>query len=104
MEESPIDHVKAGKAFYRNGWIVGFLVVAVTSIAALAIFRNAYKPLDFLFMVWLPIGIAIGVLVGLAVEYQTIPREKKYTIGLVALTGLFIYFILLCVYLFLRVG
>jgi hypothetical protein len=98
MEETPIDLVKAGKPLYRNGWLVGFLVAAAISIASLAFFRESQQPFMLLLIVGLPIGVTIGVFAGLAAEGQAIARDKIYMIGLAALTGLLLFFILLGVF------
>lgn len=95
MEESPIDHVKAGKALYRNGWLVGFLVAAAISIAFLAFVRDVSDPFIELLLVGIPIGIAMGALAGLAVEGQALSQEMRSTIGLAIIMGFFLYIILL---------
>jgi len=102
MEESPIDQVKAGKTLYRNGWLVGFLAAYAISIAFLALFRNSQDPILLLLVVGLPVGVAIGVFAGLAVEGKAIPRETRYMIGLATLTGFLLYVILLGVYFISR--
>jgi len=98
MGERPIDQNKTGKALYRNGWIVGFLVAAAISIAFLAFFRESPAFFMLLLIVGLPIGVTIGVFAGLAVEGQAIPRDMRYMIGLATLTGLLLFYILLGVY------
>ena len=99
MEESPIDHVKAGKALYRNGWLVGFLVVATIGIAFLVLFRNSQHPILVLLLVGLPIGAAIGVVAGIAVDGQTLSRDMRVKIGMAVLTGFSLYIIVLVLYL-----
>ena len=103
MEESPIDQTKAGKALYRNGWLVGFLVAAAISIAFLVIFRESYHPFQVMLLVGLPIGVAIGAFAGLAVEGRAISREDRNMIGLSILIGFLLYVVGLIGYLMSRV-
>ena len=102
VEERPMDQVKARKALYRDGWLVGPLVAAAISIAFLAFFRESQQPFMLLLIVGLPIGVTIGVFAGLAVERQAIPRGMRYLIGLATLTGFLLYLFLLGVYFMFR--
>ena len=97
------DRTKARKALYRNGWVVGTLVAFVIIIVFLAYFRDVCHPMDELLLVGVPIGVALGALVGLAVEGPALSRKRRNTIALSILAGFAMYVIVLVLYLMSRV-
>jgi len=106
MEESVTDQAKARKALYKNGWVVGPLVAFVISIVFLVHFRDVpvHNLIDILLLVGVPIGVALGAWVGLAVEGPALSRKRRSIIALSILWGFAVYVIVLVLYLMSRVG
>ena len=102
-EERVTDQTKARKVLYRNGWVVGTLAAFFMVIVFLAYFRDVYHPIDVLLLVGVPIGLALGALVGLAVEGPVLSQKRRNTIALSILVGFAVYVIVLVVYLMSRV-
>jgi len=98
------DQVNTRKALYRNGWVVGPLVAFVISIVFLVHSRDVpvHDLIVILLLVGMPIGIALGALVGLAVEGPALSRKGRITIGLSILLGFFLYGVTLVLYLMSR--
>ena len=103
-QERVTDQTNARKALYRNGWVVGTLVAFVIIIVFLAYFRDVYHPMDELLLVGVPIGVALGALVGLAVEGPALSRKRRNTIALSIILTFFLYGVTLVLYYMSRVG
>lgn len=99
------DQTISRKVLYRNGWVVGPLVAFVTSIVFLVHSRDdsVHNLIVVLLLVGIPIGIALGALVGLAVEGPALSRKRRITIGLSILWGFVLYGVVLVLYLMSRV-
>ena len=95
---------KSRKALYRNGWVVGPLVAFVISIVFLVLSRDdsVHNLIIILLLVGIPIGIALGALVGLAVEGPALSRKRRITIGLSIFWGFVLYSVTLVLYLMSR--
>jgi len=98
-----IDQTKARKALYRNGWVVGTLAAFVIIFVFFAYCGNVRHPMDELLIVGVPIGIALGALVGLTVEDSASSRKRRNAIALVVLAVFAAYLIALVLYLMSRV-
>ena len=104
MEEGVTGRTESRKVLYKNGWAVGALVASVIIIVFFVHFRDLYDPIVPLLLVGVPIGVALGALVGLAVEGPALSRKRRNTIGLSILWGFFLYGVTLVLYLMSLVG
>jgi hypothetical protein len=104
MEVRVTGRTKSRKALYRNGWVVGPLVAFVISIVFLVLSRDdsVHNLIIILLLVGIPIGIALGALVGLAVEGPALSRKRRITIGLSIFWGFVLYGVTLVLYLMSR--
>ena len=91
MEERVTGRAKSRKVLYKNGWAVGALVASVIIIVFFAHIRDAYDPILPLLLAGVPIGVALGALVGLAVEGPALSQKRRITIGLSIILGFFLY-------------
>ena len=98
MEERVTGRTKSRKVLYKNGWAVGALVASVIIIVFFAHIRDAYDPVLPLLLVGVPIGVALGALVGLAVEGPALSQKRRITIGLSTILGFFLYGVTLVLY------
>ncbi len=96
------DQANARKVLYKNGWAVGALVASVIIIVFLAHFRDDYDPIVPLLLVGVPIGVALGAWVGLAVEGPALSLKRRNAIGLSILLGFFLYGVTPVLYLMHR--
>ena len=102
MEEGVTGRTKSWKVLYKNGWAVGALVASVIIIVFFAHFRDYYDPIVPLLLVGVPIGVALGAMVGLAVEGPALSRKRRITIELSIFVGFVLYGVTLVLYLMSR--
>jgi predicted RND superfamily exporter protein len=98
MEERVTGRTKSRKVLCKNGWAVGALVASVIIIVFFAHIRDVYDPILPLLLVGVPIGVALGALVGLAVEGPALSRKRRIVIGLSIFWGFVLYGVTLVLY------
>lgn len=72
------------------------------NIVFLAHFRDDYDPIVPILLVGVPIGVALGAWVGLAVEGPALSLKRRNAIGLSILLGFFLYGVTPVLYLMHR--